>query len=76
MRWSAQPQRSATELLPLRQPVSADEHWQSTGAAGGDGGEGHVPHVTGQAVACPYWELYVEQPGSLAAHHAHVYWLS
>ena len=52
--WAAQPQRSATVVPPLTHPVSADEHWQSTGATGGEGGEGQPPHVTGQALAWPY----------------------
>ena len=36
--WAAQPQRSATDLPPLTQPVSGDEHWQSVGGEGGGGG--------------------------------------
>ena len=43
------------------------------GGAGADGGEGHVPHVTGQLVVWPYVLLYRVQPGSFWAHQAHVY---
>jgi hypothetical protein len=34
----------------------------------------HVPHVSGQFSIWPYVVLKMVQPGSLAAHHAHVYW--